>query len=263
MHRFNVLCIGLILATSGLEALAESSAEKGQRIFAEYDRSRLGFGAYSVDQKLTTTYRDKLSVKLFRLYGFEKKEGNKSLIIFDKPKDNKGTALLNWHHDLSDDEQWLYLPNFKRIKKISSSAKRTPFVASAFSYEDVAILSRQSSAGFTYHYLRDELLDDTATYVVEGTPTDKKTAYLRAIFWLDTNNYRILKIVFYDKKDRLAKTLVASDFALYLEQYWQAKNLHIVDHLKNKVSELQGDEYIFRAGIKENTFSKTGLLRIK
>jgi hypothetical protein len=57
-----------------------------------------------------------------------KGDGDKSLSIFDSPRDVKGTALLTFTHALESDEQWLYLPALKRVKRISFSNKSGPFL---------------------------------------------------------------------------------------------------------------------------------------
>ena len=53
-------------------------------------------------------------------------DGDKSLSIFDEPADVKGTAMLTYSHGLEPDDQWLYLPAIKRVKRISSRNKSGP-----------------------------------------------------------------------------------------------------------------------------------------
>ncbi|HIN59600.1 MAG TPA: outer membrane lipoprotein-sorting protein, partial [Gammaproteobacteria bacterium] len=65
-------------------------------------------------------------------------DGDKSLTIFSYPADIKGTVFLSHTHPTRPDEQWLYLPALKRIKRISSSNKSGPFMGSEFAYEDLA-----------------------------------------------------------------------------------------------------------------------------
>jgi len=51
---------------------------------------------------------------------YEKPTGDKSFLEFLYPLDIKGTKLLSFEHIGKDDSQWLYLPELKRIKRISS-----------------------------------------------------------------------------------------------------------------------------------------------
>lgn len=242
---------------------AQTSEELGRWVFDQFDLSREGFQDYRVYQHLSTFSRNKTSSKEFKQFGFQKNKGNKTLVVFEKPADNKGTALLSWHHDKGEDEQWLFLPNLKRIKKISSAGKKTPYMGSAFSYEDVAILSRQSSSGFHYNYLRTEQMNGADFHVVEGMPTTKKSAYSRIEFWVDKNNYRIPKMLFYGKKTKPVKTLTSSEYYLFLDKYWQATKTTIIDHRHKKTSKLTSKDYSFKNGLNERMFSKSGLKRIK
>ena len=79
-------------------------------------------------------------------------DGDKSMLVFDSPRDIKGTALLTYSHPIEPDDQWLYLPALKRVKRISSANKSGPFVGSEFAYED---FSSQEVEKYTYRYLRD------------------------------------------------------------------------------------------------------------
>ena len=93
--------------------------------------------------------RRQLRVKIFEVAG----DGDKSMFVFDEPRDVKGTALLIHAHRESTDGQWLYLPALKRVKRISSSNRSGSFMGSEFAYED---MSAQEVERFTYRYLRDE-----------------------------------------------------------------------------------------------------------
>ena len=78
------------------------------------------------------------SERKMRLKSFEiQDDGDKGLTIFDEPKDVSGTAFLSFSHNTKPDDQWLYLPALKRVKRISSRNKSGPFMGSEFAYEDM------------------------------------------------------------------------------------------------------------------------------
>jgi hypothetical protein len=143
--------------------------------------------------------------------------GDKSLMIFDTPKDQKGVAMLTFTHKTKSDDQWLYLPALKRVKKISSRNKSGPFVGSEFAFEDI---SSQEVEKYTYKYLRDEVVDGQDCFVVESDPVDKYSGYTRRIAFIDKQEYRALKIDFYDRKNSLLKTLTNKNYKKYLDKYW-------------------------------------------
>ena len=79
-------------------------------------------------------------------------DGDKSIFIFEHPRDVEGTAVLTFTHKVGPDDQWLYLPALKRVKRISSDNKSGSFVGSEFAYED---LSSQEIEKYTYKWVED------------------------------------------------------------------------------------------------------------
>ncbi len=136
---------------------SRSSARRREawRSHKEVDARDQGFGDTS--SVLTMTLRNRHGEEVTRQMRSRALEvaddGDKSMIIFEDPADVKGTALLTFSHKTADDDQWLYLPALKRVKRISSSNKSGPFMGSEFAYED---LSSQEVEKYTYKYLRDE-----------------------------------------------------------------------------------------------------------
>ncbi|MEM7293322.1 MAG: outer membrane lipoprotein-sorting protein, partial [Pseudomonadota bacterium] len=104
---------------------AETAEEKGLAISVEADRRDTGFGDSSASMQMTLKNRKgDTSVREVRVKTLEvDDDGDKSLSIFDKPADVKGTAFLTYSHSTEPDEQWLYLPALKRVKRISSKNK--------------------------------------------------------------------------------------------------------------------------------------------
>ena len=64
------------------------------------------------------------SVRQMRFKVLEMQEdGDRSLFVFDQPRDVQGTALLTHAHINTQDDQWLYLPALKRVKRINASSR--------------------------------------------------------------------------------------------------------------------------------------------
>ena len=112
-----------------------------------------------------------------------------------------------------EDDQWLYLPALKRVKKIASRNRSGPFLGSEFSYED---LSTQEVEKYRYRFLRQEACGDGQCFVVERRPGPAIfSGYQRQVYWIDTEEYRTRKVDYYNRGDRLTKTLTASDYRRY------------------------------------------------
>ncbi|MBC8394752.1 MAG: outer membrane lipoprotein-sorting protein, partial [Deltaproteobacteria bacterium] len=121
-------------------AAAETPAEKGLSIAKEADRRDTGFEDYTADLLMILKNKHgQESIRKIRIRSLEVEgDGDKSLSIFDNPRDVKGTAFLTFSHKAGDDDQWLYLPALKRVKRISSRNKSGSFMGSEFAYEDIS-----------------------------------------------------------------------------------------------------------------------------
>jgi hypothetical protein len=187
-------------------------------------------------------------------------DGDKSMSIFDTPRDIKGTVMLTWSHSLKPDNQWLYLPALKRIKRISSRNKSGPFMGSEFAYED---LSSQEIEKYTYKYIEDDTFNGVACYVVERYPAYKHSGYTRQVIWADKQHFNMQKTVFYDRKNSKLKTLVFTGYQQYLGKYWRADELFMENHQTKKSTVLKFEEYKFGKGLKKHDFSRNALKRVR
>ncbi|MBV1911659.1 MAG: outer membrane lipoprotein-sorting protein [Kangiellaceae bacterium] len=251
----------LILSAS---AVAETAQEKGLAIAVEADKRDLGWQDSTANMEMILS--NKLGEKSTRLIRIKSKEtggddnGDKSLTVFDSPRDVKGTAFLSFSHIISPDDQWLYLPALKRVKRISSSNKSGPFMGSEFAFED---LSSFEVGKYTYTYLRDEELNGVKSFVIEYSPTYKHSGYTRIISWIDQQEYRVQKSEFYDRKGDLLKTLRYTDYRLYLDKYWRAHKMSMANHQSEKSTDLLWRDYQFRVGLSDDSFNRNSLKRVR
>ncbi|MGB5396956.1 MAG: outer membrane lipoprotein-sorting protein [Gammaproteobacteria bacterium] len=262
----NKLYITALLSTAlclgSFPALAETAQEKGLAIAVEADKRDTGFGDMTAN--MTMELRNKQgdsSIRYIRIKTLEVTgDGDKSLSIFEKPADVSGTAFLTFSHALKPDEQWLYLPALKRVKRINSNNKSGPFMGSEFAYEDLA---SQEIEKYTYNYLRDETLNGIDCFVVERFPAYEHSGYTRQIAWINKAEYRPEKIEFYDRKDSLLKTLNYSGYNQYLNQFWRADVMSMENHQTGKSTLLTWSNYAFKTGLDDGDFNQNSLKRAR
>ncbi len=266
-HRTAVrfLAAGLTaLACLGTPLMAHSATaeEIGLEIARKARAMEKGFGNFKARQTLVLRNRQgQESQRQLRFRVIEMGEdGDRSMFVFDEPRDVQGTALLIHSHAKEDDDQWLYLPALKRVKRISSSNRSGSFMGSEFAYED---MGNQEVEKFTWRYLRDEPCKELTCTVSERIPTDKKSGYSRQLIWRDKDILRARKIEYYDRKDELLKTLTMENYQQFLERYWYAGEMTMVNHQTGKSSVLMWSDYEFRTGLEPRDFLKTGLKRIR
>jgi outer membrane lipoprotein-sorting protein len=149
----------------------------------------------------------------------------------------------------------------KRVKRISSRNKSGSFMGSEFAYEDIA---SQEVEKYTYKWVRDEVYDGQECFVVDRYPVDRKNSgYTRLETWIDKQEYRPLKVEYYDRKNLHLKTLTIGDYKKYLNRYWRAGTMKMVNHQNGKSTDLVWSNYTFRTGLTENDFSKNSLKRAR
>ncbi len=252
----------LLLCLLPFSVLAETPEEKGLAIAQEADSRDSGYKNYTNDVKMVLRNKHgqessrEIRSKTLEVDG----DGDKSLTIFDKPRDVKGTALLSFTHKEGADDQWLYLPALKRVKRISSNNKSGPFMGSEFAYEDI---TSQEVEKYTYKFIRDDKLGDIDVFVFERYPTDKKSGYTRQIVWMDKAEYIARKIEFFDRKDSQLKTLVFKDYNQYKDKFWRAGEMFMENHQTGKSTSLMQTNYNFEVELNDRDFDKNSLKRAR
>ena len=243
-------------------ACADSAEETGLKIATDARERQKGYGNFTAS--LTMTLRNKrgqesqreLRLKVIEVEG----DGDRTLFVFDRPRDVRGTAFLVHAHKDEPDEQWLYLPALKRVKRISSSKQSGSFMGSEFSYEDLSVVEVEK---FTHRHLRDEACGDLECTVLERVPLSKDSGYARQLVWLDREELRTMQIQFFDRRDEHLKTMTVDDYAQYLDRFWRAGEVAMTNHLTGKSTVLNWTDFEFRTDLDEGDFTKTALKRVR
>lgn len=253
--------VALILIVP-FHTFAQTPEEKGLAIAREVDKRDTGWGDMQAEMHMTLKNRQgqestrKIRNKTLEVQG----DGDKSLIVFDDPADVKGTAFLSYTHSTKPDEQWLYLPALKRVKRISSSNKSGPFMGSEFAFEDI---SSQEVDKYTYKYLREELVNGKMAFLIEQYPAYEHSGYTRQQIWIDKTMYAPVKTDFYDRKNSLLKTLTFNKYKQYLNQYWRPDEMEMLNHQNGKSTALIWKNYKFKVGFTDRDFDRNSLKRAR
>jgi outer membrane lipoprotein-sorting protein len=186
---------------------------------------------------------------------------NRTLLFFESPPEVKGVGFLQWADPHAKDEQWLYLPELKRVRQISAGAKHESFVGTDFSYDDLAIISEiidWSESDARTALLRDESVDGKACQVIEFTPAGKDLTYGKILAWLTADDLTIVKFEMYDKQGRLEKELALSDFrdvgAIPTPFHMEMKNVQNGSHTVVDFTDVKYD-----TGMNDDRFTQRAL----
>jgi len=247
---------------SNLSFALTAEEQKGLDISLEAKKRDIGWKDSTADMLMVLRNKQgQESTREIKIKSLEVlKDGDKSLTIFNKPRDVKGTAFLSFSHPVESDEQWLFLPALKRVKRISSRNKSGPFMGSEFAFEDLSSFEVEK---YTYKYLGVEEVNGLTNFKVEQIPVDENSGYTRRIVWIDTIEYRAHKIDFYDRKNSLLKTLTFSGYKQYLAKHWRADKQAMLNHQNGKSTELKWSNYAFKTGLTDSDFNKNSLKRAR
>jgi len=223
------------------------------------DKAMSGFkDSISTMQMKLINARGQEKIRTMKMKVLEGKEADKSLMEFLTPADVKGTKFLNYQHITKDDDQWLYLPALKRVKRIASKNKSGSFMGSEFSYEDLSAFNVKK-----YKYSGDAIegtLDSKAVYIGQSVPVSKYSGYTKLVTYSDKTTFLIQKIEYYDRKKQLLKTAYFEKYKQYDDIYRIAK-ITMRNIQNDKTTVLAWDEEKIKTGLRDKDFHKRYLKR--
>lgn len=248
MKKFIVA--SLVVATSLMALTNKEIADKADKVTD-------GFGSSIAKTQMTLINASgQKSVRDLLMKTLEGDNGDKTISTFLSPADVKGTKVLGWEHVDRDDDQWLYLPALKRVKRIASRNKSGSFMGSEFSYEDIG---NQNPNKYSFEGEPETvMLDGVECYKGARIPNDKNSGYTKQITWVDTKDFLIRKIDYYDRKKELLKTAIFSDYKK-IDGIWRVGKIDMKNHQNDKETVLVWKEDKIKAGLKDKDFSKREL----
>ncbi len=251
-----------VLCGIAAACFSQTNEERGTTFAYEADAADQGWGDMTAALQMTLTNRNgDISERELRIRALEQSEdGDKSLVVFDDPADVKGTALLSFAHFDGDDDQWLYLPALKRVKRIASNNQSGSFMGSEFSYED---FSSDEVEKFDYAYAGETNIEEVPCTVIEQFPHHPKSGYTKQVAYYSNDILRPIKIEYYDRKGDLLKTYSATGFGQYLGKHWRPSTMLMENHQTGKRTVLKWKDYRFGTGLTERDFDQNSLARVR
>lgn len=196
------------------------------------------------------------NIRKMEIKKLEGESGDKSLITFLYPLDIKDTKLLSYEKIGEDDEQWLYLPALKRVKRISSSNKSGSFMASEFSYEDIA---SQNYERYTYAPEVITVRFENSDYLkITRFPKDTNSGYSKQIVYIEPATYLPKFGEYYDKQERLLKEVNFLEYVM-IDGVYRVKRMLMKNVQTQKSSLLVWDEDQIHMPLGESDFSQRAL----
>jgi outer membrane lipoprotein-sorting protein len=213
-----------------------------------------------IDMKSTMTMvltNKKGKTRTSSIRSYSKDDSKKQILWFLAPADDKGVSYLKIEHESKSDDMKLWLPNFKKIRRISSRKKSESFMGSDMSYEDMT--SREITE-YNYKIINNETVNDVECYVLESIPNGIKSEYSRHVSWISKDNYLALKEESYDKSGNLLKEK-AIEYQL-IKDFHIMKELFVKNVQKNHQTVLEFEDIEINTGIEDKLFHEKNLKRM-
>lgn len=183
----------------------------------------------------------------------------KKIMFFLSPADVRNTSFMNWSYSENgrDDDQWIYLPALKRIKRISSEGSSDYFMGSDFTYDD---LGDRRPAEDVHKRLREETINGIQCYVVESIPRESEYMYSKTVTWIDTKKWIGVRKEFYDEDGNHLKTLTVKE-SKKIGDYWMITNSEMYNLQKNHRTQMHLKDITVDQGINDSQFSERMMKR--
>jgi outer membrane lipoprotein-sorting protein len=190
----------------------------------------------------------------FKEYG----DTEKVLMFFNSPRDVAGTGYLSFSYDDDrDDDIWLYLPAMKRVRRITGSGKNDSFMGTDFTYEDMGSRSLDKDE---FSLRGEEAVEGEVCWVVEAKAKDAKDPYGRRVIRVRKDSYVIAAVDYYDRQDRLLKTLRVSGVS-QINGIWTAQKMEMTNVQDKQSTVIEMSEIRFNIPLDDSLFAVTSLER--
>ena len=244
----------VILGANSSTFFAQSAKEIAYKV---YDRSAPSNG----ESDMTMTLINKKGgerVRSLHQFFIDLGEEERQIMFFTAPADVKNTSFMNFSYDAAerDDDQWLYLPALKKVKRISSSSKDNEFMGSDFTYED---MEKRSPDRDVQTFLRSESFNGEEVWVIEATPIEEEQ-YTKRVVWISKEKNIPLKMDFYDEDEELLKTLTVEKTD-QIKGYWIITNQVMHNVQKNHKTIISLENVQVENGTDQNKFTQREMER--
>jgi len=170
------------------------------------------------------------------------------------------TGLLIWEARDGDDDQWLYLPGVKKVKRIAASGKKNRFLGTDFAFED---MRPEALAAHRYESAGSETLEGQDCWVIEAFPATERQAadsgYSKRKLWVRKDITQIVKREYYDTKGRLEKVQTDRRLVNVRGALWRADEIEMHDVQSNGRTVLTLEKRALDTGLKDSFFTETEL----
>ena len=229
---------------------ASEKTKRGREIATTVDRNDAGFTDYVVDGQMTIRRPGGAQAKRnFEMNTLEVRDGgDKRLVVFSEPRDLAGFVSLTFTNTGAPDDQWIYMPAVKRVKRLAARDKTGSFAGSEFAYEDI---STWELSNYEYEFIRDEPCGEpkTTCHTIANLPKYEYSGYSKLVETIDPRIWQPVRIVYFDRSGRELKQLEFFGYQKFQDKFWRPSRIVMTNLRDKSVSEIVWKEYRFKTGL--------------
>ncbi|MFC1657377.1 outer membrane lipoprotein-sorting protein [Candidatus Moduliflexota bacterium] len=180
----------------------------------------------------------------------------KRLIRFSSPAEIAGTGFLNWDNIGKGDDQFLYLPALKRVRRVVSTQKHLRFVNTDFTNED---MERREVELDDHELLDSEDYRGLKCHIIRSTPRESTNSqYGHTMSWVAKDIDLPVKVEYYDRKGNHVKTYEAQALKK-IDGIWTGTKTVMTDNERKHRTTLELKSIQYNKGLPDNYFTKAFL----
>ena len=177
----------------------------------------------------------------------------KYFIYFYQPSDVREMTFMVWKYPKKDDDRWLFIPALNMVRRISASDRRSSFVGSDFTYEDV---SGRDIEDDNHSLIKEEKVGDRDCFVVKSVPKDEKgTDYAYKLLWVDKERWLPLKEEYQSKKGGLQKMFTANELK-EVSGFWTITKRTMRNMESGHRTEVTFEKVEYNLGMEDDLFTE-------
>lgn len=210
MMRTTLAYLAAAALVAAILAPASAAAETARQIMEKVDARDDGDNMTALQEMVLIDRRGNERVRQLRTYSKDKGEDVLRTTFFVAPADVKGTGFLTYDYRAGDkdDDQWLYLPELKKTKRIASSDKSSSFMGTDFSYAD---LTRRVLDEWTFTLLKESEVRGNKVWLIEALPASREIedryGYTKSVVFVRQDIFMVVRAVHWVKEGSRLKYL--------------------------------------------------------
>jgi len=218
-------------------------------------------------QQITQTLIDRNDSRRVRQMASLRKDfgkDKKMMSFFTEPANIRDTALLTFDYDdpSADDDQWLYLPALKKVRRISAADRGDYFMGTDLTFEDMKQTPELEDYNWKLH--GSESVDGHDCWKVEGLPVSEDVArelgYSRMLQFVRKDNDYTIRVDYWDRAGRELKHLYVKDLK-QIEGIWTAHKVEMINAQSKHRTVLEFAGHQYNTGISDRMFTQRTLKR--